>query len=189
MNLANKLTIFRIILLPFFVFFLLASSSFTHPQVANYIAVIIFLLASITDLFDGIIARKNNMVTNFGKFMDPLADKLLVCSALICLSSLGRIPTWITVIIICREFAVSGLRLIAVESGKVIAASIFGKIKTFESMAMIVAVMLDLDNVSQSFAWWYDFEQVLIYAALFLTIISMIDYFWKNRSIIKDDII
>ena len=188
MNLANKLTVFRVVLLPFFVFVLLAGEKIMSVAASNYVATGIFLLASITDLFDGMIARKYNQITNFGKFMDPLADKLLVCSALVCLSAKGMIPVWITVIIICREFAVSGLRLIAVERGKVIAANMFGKIKTFETMAMIVAVMLDLDNVISGFTFWYYFEQILIYAALVLTVLSMVIYFARNGHILKEDL-
>ena len=185
MNLPNKLTLFRVIMVPFFVFFLLGRNLFGCPTTFSYIALGIFFIASITDLFDGIIARKRNLITNFGKFMDPLADKVLVCSAFICLSAIGEIPAWITVVVICREFVVSGLRLIAVEDGKVIAASMWGKAKTFVSMAMIVAVMLDFDKVL-GFELWYYLEQVLIYASLILTVISIIDYIRKNWNILKD---
>ena len=119
MNLPNRLTLFRVILIPFFVFFLLAPY---FTGYGNYIAVAVFIVASITDFLDGHIARKRNLVTNFGKFMDPLADKLLVCSALICLIELDRLPAWIVIIIIAREFIISGSRLIASDNGVVIAA-------------------------------------------------------------------
>ena len=134
MNLPNKLTLFRVVLIPFFVFFLLAPY---FEGYGNYIAVAIFIVASITDFLDGKIARKYNLVTNFGKFMDPLADKLLVCSALIAMSSLGVIPAWITIVIIAREFIISGFRLIAAEKGVVIAASMWGKWKTTFQMVML----------------------------------------------------
>ena len=123
MNLPNKLTTFRVILIPFFVFFLLAPY---FEGYGNYIALVIFIVASLTDFLDGKIARKYNLVTNFGKFMDPLADKLLVCSALICLIALDRIPAWIVIVIISREFIISGFRLIAADNGVVIAASYWG---------------------------------------------------------------
>ena len=119
MNLPNKLTLFRVVLIPFFVFFLLAPY---FEGYGNYIAVAIFIVASITDFLDGKIARKYNLVTNFGKFMDPLADKLLVCSALICLIQLELIPAWVVIIIIAREFIISGFRLVASDNGVVIAA-------------------------------------------------------------------
>lgn len=127
MNLPNKLTTFRVILIPFFVFFMLAPNM---TGINNYIAVAIFIVASLTDLLDGKIARKYNLVTNFGKFMDPLADKLLVCSAMICLIQTGQLAAWIVVIIIAREFIISGFRLIASDNGVVIAASYWGKFKT-----------------------------------------------------------
>ncbi len=188
MNLPNKLTIFRIILIPFFVFFMLF-----EPELMRYrvIAEVIFCVASITDLLDGNIARKHNLVTNFGKFLDPLADKLLVCSALICLVANGQIDAWIVIIIIAREFIVSGLRQIAVEKGVVIAASWWGKWKTTFQMIMIIVLIL---NMSYYFAGtmfgtvMMYLEIVLIYIALALTIISMIDYFIKNKDILKESI-
>ena len=127
MNLPNKLTTFRVILIPFFVFFMLAPNM---TGINHYIAAAIFIVASLTDLLDGKIARKYNLVTNFGKFMDPLADKLLVCSAMICLIQTGQLAAWIVVIIIAREFIISGFRLIASDNGVVIAASYWGKFKT-----------------------------------------------------------
>lgn len=124
MNLPNKLTMLRVILIPFFVFFLLSPAI----PYGNYIAVGIFIVASLTDLADGKIARKYNLVTNFGKFMDPLADKLLVCSAMICLIETGQLAAWIVIVIISREFIISGFRLVASDNGVVIAASYWGKI-------------------------------------------------------------
>ena len=125
MNLPNKLTIIRVCLIPFFVAALLFDhgNNYTMRIVAN----VLFIVASLTDLFDGKIARKYNLVTNFGKFMDPLADKLLVCSALICLIELGQLPAWVVIIIISREFIISGFRLVAADNGVVIAASYWGK--------------------------------------------------------------
>ena len=125
MNLPNKLTIFRVILIPFFVVLLL----FDITAYDKWIALAIFIIASLTDFLDGHIARKYNLVTNFGKFMDPLADKLLVCSAMICLVELARIPAWVVIIIIAREFIISGFRLVASDNGVVIAASYWGKFK------------------------------------------------------------
>ena len=135
MNLPNKLTTFRVILIPFFVFFMLAPNM---TGINHYIAAAIFIVASLTDLLDGKIARKYNLVTNFGKFMDPLADKLLVCSAMICLIQTGQLAAWIVVIIIAREFIISGFRLIASDNGVVIAASYWGKFKTTFQMLMVI---------------------------------------------------
>ena len=178
MNLPNKLTIFRVILIPFFVVFLLAPY---FEGYGNYIALAIFIVASITDFLDGKIARKYNLVTNFGKFMDPLADKLLVCSALICLISLSRIPAWVVIIIIAREFIISGFRLIAADNGVVIAASYWGKFKTASQMITVILLVLNIRN---------SFFQVLgtlfIYISLALTVISLIDYIVKNKDVLKD---
>ena len=146
----------------------------------NYIAVAIFIVASLTDLLDGKIARKYNLVTNFGKFMDPLADKLLVCSAMICLIQTGQLAAWIVVIIIAREFIISGFRLIASDNGVVIAASYWGKFKTVFQMLMIIVLILDLGG---SFVL---LEQILIYVALILTVVSLVDYLMKNKDVLKD---
>ena len=141
MNLPNKLTLLRVIMIPFFVFFLLINPEITALRI---IADLIFIAASLTDMADGKIARKYNLVTNFGKFMDPLADKLLVCSAMICLVSTKQLFAWYVIIIIAREFIISGFRLIAAENGLVIAANIFGKIKTTTQMIMIVILVANL---------------------------------------------
>ena len=175
MNLPNKLTTFRVILIPFFVFFMLAPNM---TGINNYIAVAIFIVASLTDLLDGKIARKYNLVTNFGKFMDPLADKLLVCSAMICLIQTGQLAAWIVVIIIAREFIISGFRLIASDNGVVIAASYWGKFKTTFQMLMIIYLVVDLQ-----FAYANIVGMVLVYVALALTVISLVDYIAKNYKV------
>lgn len=178
MNLPNKLTIFRIILIPFFVFFLLAPY---FEGYGNYIAVAIFIVASLTDLLDGKIARKYNMVTNFGKFMDPLADKLLVCSAMICLVDLRLIPSWVVIIIIAREFIISGFRLVASDNGIVIAASYWGKFKTTFQMIMVIVLILNIKTTL-----FYYIGNILIVIATTLTIISLIDYIIKNKNVLKE---
>ena len=178
MNLPNKLTLFRVILIPFFVFFLLAPC---FEGYGNYIAVAIFIVASITDFLDGKIARKYHLVTNFGKFMDPLADKLLVSSALICLVDLNKIPAWIVIVIIAREFIISGFRLVAADNGVVIAASYWGKFKTAFQMVTVIVLILNIPG--EVFAV---IGTVLIYISLVLTVISLIDYIAKNKDVLKD---
>ena len=177
MNLPNKLTTLRVIMIPFFVVFMLADMGRT----GDYIALALFCLASLTDFFDGYLARKNHLVTNFGKFMDPLADKLLVGSAPICLIEMGRIPAWVVVILISREFIISGFRLIAADNGVVIAASMWGKFKTVCQMFMTIALILHLDTPV-----WAVVEQVLIWGSVALTIVSLVDYIYKNRHVLKD---
>ena len=181
MNLPNKLTLFRVILIPFFVFFLLAPY---FEGYGNYIAVAIFIIASITDFLDGKIARKYHLVTNFGKFMDPLADKLLVCSAMICLIDLGKLASWIVILIIAREFIISGFRLIASDNGVVIAASYWGKFNTTFQMLMVIVLMLDI--TLNQLAWLHILGIVLTYIALALTVISLIDYIVKNKDVLKE---
>ena len=177
MNLPNKLTTLRVIMIPFFVVFMLADMGRT----GDYIALALFCLASLTDFFDGYLARKNHLVTNFGKFMDPLADKLLVGSAAICLIEMGRIPAWVVVILISREFIISGFRLIAADTGVVIAASMWGKFKTVCQMFMTIALILHLDTPV-----WAVVEQALIWGSVALTIVSLVDYIYKNRHVLKD---
>ena len=177
MNLPNKLTIFRVILIPFFIIALLVPGI----PAGNWIALAIFIVASLTDLLDGKIARKYNLVTNFGKFMDPLADKLLVCSALICLVELSRIPSWMVVIIIAREFTISGFRLIAADNGVVIAASYWGKFKTVFQMLMIIVLILDIPN-----SFFQVLGVILTYVALILTVVSLVDYIIKNKQVLKE---
>ena len=178
MNLPNKLTIMRVILIPFFVFFLLSPY---FPAYGNYIAVAIFIVASLTDMLDGKIARKYNLVTNFGKFMDPLADKLLVCSAMICLIELDRLAAWIVIVIIAREFIISGFRLVASDNGVVIAASYWGKFKTTFQMLMVIVLILDIHIPS-----FQSLSTVLTYVALILTVVSLNDYIVKNKDVLKD---
>lgn len=175
MNLPNKLTMFRVILIPFFVIFMLVDIT----NVDKWIALALFIIASLTDLLDGKIARKYNLVTNFGKFMDPLADKLLVCSALICLVELALIPAWIVIIIIAREFIISGFRLIASDNGVVIAASYFGKFKTTFQMVMICLMIADIEAISL-------LTTVVMWLALILTVVSLIDYLVKNKDVMKE---
>ena len=178
MNLPNKLTIMRVILIPFFVFFLLSPY---FPAYGNYIAVAIFIVASLTDMLDGKIARKYNLVTNFGKFMDPLADKLLVCSAMICLIELDRLAALIVIVIIAREFIISGFRLVASDNGVVIAASYWGKFKTTFQMLMVIVLILDIQM-----PFFQILGTVLTYVALILTVVSLIDYIVKNKDVLKD---
>lgn len=145
MNLANKLTILRVILIPFFVIFAFVDlpGEFLGMSTSAIIMLLIFVVAAITDKVDGIIARKYNMITNFGKFLDPLADKLLVNTALIILVGTGHLPSWIAVIIIAREFIITGVRLLAVEDGIVIAANNWGKVKTVTQMIAIILMLID----------------------------------------------
>ncbi|MDE5866735.1 MAG: CDP-diacylglycerol--glycerol-3-phosphate 3-phosphatidyltransferase, partial [Lachnospiraceae bacterium] len=175
MNLPNKLTMFRVILIPFFVLFMLVDIT----SVDKWIALAIFIIASLTDLLDGKIARKYNLVTNFGKFMDPLADKLLVCSALICLVEMSVLPAWIVIIIISREFIISGFRLIASDNGVVIAASYFGKFKTTFQMVMICLMIADIEAL-------IILTTVVMWVALALKVISLIDYLVKNKDVMKE---
>lgn len=175
MNLPNKLTMFRVILIPFFVLFMLVDIT----NVDKWIALAIFIVASLTDLLDGKIARKYNLVTNFGKFMDPLADKLLVCSALICLVEMAKLPAWMVIIIIAREFIISGFRLIAADNGVVIAASYWGKFKTTFQMVMICLLIADIEAI-------HVLTMIIMWIALLLTVISLIDYLVKNKAVMKE---
>lgn len=178
MNLPNKLTIMRVILIPFFVFFLLFKpEDFTFRLIAD----IIFVVASLTDMLDGKIARKYNLVTNFGKFMDPLADKLLVCSGLICLLDLGQLPAVVVIIIIAREFIISGFRLVAANNNIVIAANMWGKSKTVSQMALIIFAILNL-----KFKYVDIITMILIVVATALTIISLVTYIAQNKQVLKE---
>lgn len=175
MNLPNKLTVLRVIMVPFFVFFMLTD---TAGAAGKWIALVIFCVASLTDMLDGKIARARNLVTNFGKFMDPLADKLLVCSAMICLIATGQLAAWIVIIIIAREFIISGFRLVAADNGIVIAASYWGKFKTVSQMAMIIVLIADFGGVFQMIG------NALIWVSLILTVVSLIDYVAKNIEVL-----
>ena len=176
MNLPNKLTILRMIMIVPFVVFMLAP---VGGAAGKWIALVLFVAASLTDLLDGKIARKYNLVTTFGKFMDPLADKLLVCSAMICLVQMGRIPSWIVIIIISREFIISGFRLVASDKGVVIASSWWGKFKTTFQMVMIILMIADIAALSVV-------TQIVMWIALILTVVSLIDYLMKNKDVMKD---
>lgn len=177
MNLPNKLTILRALLVPVFVFFMLFPAE--NDLLFRLIAEVIFCIASFTDFLDGYIARKRKLVTNFGKFMDPLADKLLVCAALICMIPLSYLPAWYVIILISREFIISGFRLIAVEQNIVIAASYFGKFKTVSQMLMIILLILQVPALSLV-------TDILVYLSLALTIISLMDYLYKNRRVLEE---
>ena len=177
MNLPNKLTILRIIMIPFFVLFMLLDGGVS--QTYRYIAAVIFIVASFTDLLDGKIARKYNLVTNFGKFMDPLADKLLVCSGLICFVGLGQLPAWFVIIIISREFIISGFRLVASDNGVVIAASYWGKFKTVSQMIMSVLLIVNIPALSI-------LTTIFSVIALVLTVVSLIDYIAKNYRVLTE---
>lgn len=177
MNLPNKLTILRVCLIPFFVVFLLAE---IFGAADDWIALFIFIVASLTDMLDGKIARKYNLVTNFGKLMDPLADKLLVSAALICLNAMDRLAAWVVIVIISREFIISGLRQIASDNGIVIAASYWGKYKTTFQIIMICLLIVNIEALSI-------LTTVVTWIAIALTIISMVDYMYKNRKVFLED--
>ncbi len=177
MNLPNKITIFRVCMIPVFLVFMLVPGI----PYGNYIATAVFAIACASDALDGHIARKHNLVTNFGKFMDPLADKLLVCSALICFVELSYMPAWIVIVIIAREFIISGFRLIASDNGVVIAASYWGKFKTIAQMITCILLIVQLP-----FAWVEVVEQVFIWLSLILTVVSLCEYIWKNRDVLKE---
>lgn len=188
MNLPNKLTIFRMFLIVPFVLLLLGGfygwgwfrAIFGDiMEYVDYIALFIFIVASLTDLIDGKIARKYNLVTNFGKFMDPLADKLLVCAALIALVEMGRIPSWVVIIIISREFIISGFRLIASDNGVVIAASYWGKFKTTFQMVMVCLMIANIRAIAVV-------TDIIMWIALILTVVSLLDYLWKNKDVMKE---
>lgn len=175
MNLPNKLTVMRVILIPFFVAALLYDNG--SSQTMRIVANVIFIVASLTDLFDGKIARKYNLVTNFGKFMDPLADKLLVCSALICLIQLGQLPAWVVIITISREFIISGFRLVAADNGIVIAASYWGKFKTTFQMIAVILMIFNIPALATV-------TMIMLVIAVVLTVISLVDYVAKNIEVL-----
>ena len=177
MNLPNKLTILRVCMIPFFVAALLWDDG--DSQTMRVIADVIFIAASLTDMLDGKIARKYNLVTNFGKFMDPLADKLLVCSALICLIELEQLPAWVVIIIISREFIISGFRLVASDNGVVIAASYWRKFKTVFQMAAVILLILDLDVLELV-------SEIVLGMAVILTVVSLVDYIVKNHKVLTE---
>ncbi|MCI8268335.1 MAG: CDP-diacylglycerol--glycerol-3-phosphate 3-phosphatidyltransferase [Lachnospiraceae bacterium] len=177
MNLPNKLTVLRVVLIPFFVLSLMMFGG--TVSLLRYLAAAIFIVASLTDMLDGKIARKYNLVTNFGKFMDPLADKLLVCSALICLVELGQLPAWMVILIVSREFIISGFRLVAAEQGIVIAASYWGKFKTTFQMIAVILMIVNLPVL------WL-LTEACTWIALILTIVSLADYIMKNHKVLTE---
>ena len=177
MNLPNKLTVLRVCMIPFFVVMLLLNGG--ENQTYRYIAAAIFIVASLTDMLDGKIARKYNLVTNFGKFMDPLADKLLVCSALICLVDLKQLPAWMGIVIISREFIISGFRLVASDNGIVIAASYWGKFKTTFQMISVILLIVRIPALTV-------LTQICVWTALVLTVISLVDYIAKNHKVLTE---
>lgn len=177
MNLPNKITVFRILMIPFFVACMLIKEIPYHEIIAG----VIFIIAALSDLVDGKIARRFNLVTNFGKFMDPLADKLLVQSALLCFVANGLLPAWIAIVIMSREFIISGFRLVAADKGIVIAAGYLGKLKTVFQMVMSVMLIFHFSHPV-----WLVTEQIFIWGSLILTIVSLIDYFIKNKDVLKE---
>ena len=176
MNLPNKITIFRMCMIPFFLVFFLIESIPYH----EWIALAVFILAAASDAVDGHLARKHNLVTNFGKFMDPIADKLLVCAALLCFVEKGTLNLIVAIVIVAREFIIGGLREVAAEGGLVIAASYWGKFKTISQMIMCGLLIVHL----QVFVFPI-LENVFIWISFALTIISMMDYLVKNKNVLK----
>jgi len=177
MNLANKITILRVLMIPIFMIILLSNLKWN-----NYIAAVIFIIASLTDTLDGYIARSKNQITSFGKFIDPLADKLLVTTALICLIEMGKVPGWIVIVILSREFVITGFRTIAASEGITIAASPLGKIKTITQLIAIISLLINnfpfrLIN--------FPFDKIMLYISLFFTLISGIDYIYRNKHVLK----
>lgn len=177
MNLPNKLTLLRVVLIPVFVVLLLLEGG--QNDTLRIAALIVFCIASFTDFLDGQIARRNNLVTNFGKFMDPLADKLLVCSALICMIELGQLPSWYVITVIAREFIISGFRLVAADSGIVIAASWWGKFKTTFQMFTVILLILNIPAL-------HTVTMIVAGIAFVLTLVSLLDYIMKNHKVITE---
>lgn len=178
MNLPNKLTLLRVLLVPFFVASLLWGQG--QNQMLRVVALIIFIVASLTDMLDGQIARRYHLVTNFGKFMDPLADKLLVCSALICFVELRQISAIVVIIIIAREFVISGFRLVAADAGVVIAASWWGKLKTVSQMIAVILMIIHLQPL-------IFITRAMVIVMTALTVISLIDYLAKNHGVLTSE--
>lgn len=176
MNLANKITLLRVLMIPIFMIVL-----FSNFNNSNYIAALIFAIASATDGLDGYIARSRNQITTFGKFIDPLADKLLVSTALISMVQLGKVPAWVVVLIIAREFTITGFRIIAASEGITIAASALGKIKTITQLIAIISLLIN--NFPFKFIE-FPFDIIMLYISLFFTILSGIDYLYKNKHVL-----
>ena len=179
MNLPNKLTVLRVIMVPFFVFFMLTD---VGGPANKWIALVLFCVASLTDMLDGKIARKYNLVTNFGKLMDPLADKLLVMSALICLAQIGDVPGWMVIIILGREFIITGMRQVAAAQGIVIAAGTTGKIKTITQMIAIPLLLLNNWPFSL-LSFNLPMDTIFLWIALVMTVVSGTEYIVKNKQL------
>ena len=178
MNLPNKITVFRVLMIPVFLYFYLADP---FPPVGAYIAFVAFVVASASDALDGYIARKHNLVTNFGKLMDPLADKLLVSAALIAMTQVGVLPAWVSVVLISREFFISGFRQLALERNLVLAASFWGKIKTITQMAMILFLLLPVGLPIIMSVAYVSVKWVLIAASVVFSVVSAAEYVYKNK--------
>lgn len=189
MNIANQLTVLRMLMIPIFLVFLLIPMGHSvlivggaHILIGRFVAAVLFILASLTDLLDGYLARRLNLVSNFGKFMDPLADKLLVMAAFVALVGLGEIPSWMVIVILAREFAITGFRLVAVEQGQVIAASSFAKWKTtFQMLALILYLLNNLPFGDNGFPLAF----IFLWIAVILTIASGWDYLAKNTHVFR----
>lgn len=178
MNVPNRLTILRVAMIPVFILFMLWDSPYS-----DYLSAAVFISACVTDFFDGYLARKYNQVTTFGKFMDPLADKVLVCSAMICFVADNQcpMPVWVVIVIIAREFIISGFRLVAADKGVVIAASNWAKVKTAVQMIMAIVLIINFQHPV-----FFFIDRILIYSALVLTIVSLADYIYKNRDVMTE---
>lgn len=187
MNLPNKITMFRVFLIPVFVILLMLENYLPYY---NFIALAVFAAASFTDFLDGHIARKYNLVTTFGKFMDPLADKILVCTALILLIEFDKIPAVVVAVIMAREFIISGFRLIACDKGVVLAAGYLGKIKTFSQMFMCCFMLFTADPSYNKYLFFKIIDvigKIFMWFALVMTVVSLVDYLWKNIDVLRDD--
>lgn len=178
MNVPNRLTILRVAMIPVFILFMLWDSPYS-----DYFSAAVFIAACVTDFFDGYIARKYNQITTFGKFMDPLADKVLVCSAMICFVADAQcpMPVWVVIVIIAREFIISGFRLVAADKGVVIAASNWAKVKTAVQMIMSIVLIVNFQHPV-----FFFIDRILIYSALVLTVVSLVDYIYKNRDVMTE---
>ena len=176
MNLPNKLTLIRIALIPVFVILMYLPF---RQDILKWVALSVYLIACLTDMADGMIARKYNLITNFGKFMDPLADKLLVTAAMICLVDLKRLPVWAVILIVAREFIISGVRLVAADNGIVIAASFWGKLKTVAQMAMTILMIANIEKLQK-------ITTAVMWVAIVLTVLSLVDYLYKNRAVLLE---